>query len=158
MGQGTFTAGDVEVFYHDTTNGDASIPLMVTSVTPIQPPGYVTDPTQNGVDGYTTFLVTFNPDKKPDGSASGITNYTGTYSYVVAPDNGQGSATPTPIAAPIWSFATARATAAGHQPHHGSQCGNLSQPADPDLGPRWIEHPIRRYEFVRSLSRVITTR
>ena len=107
MGQGTFTAGDVQVFYHDTNNGDAPIPLMVTSVAPIQPPDYVTDPTLNGVDGYTKFLVTFDPDQKPDGSASGITDFTGTYSYVVAPDNGQGSATPTAIAAPIWSFATA---------------------------------------------------
>ena len=107
--QGTFTAGDVEVSYHDTTNGDTPIPLKVLSVTPVKPPGYVTDPTQDGVDGYTTFLVTFNPDEMPNGSASGITNYTGTYSYVVAPDNGAvlaPGATPTPIAAPIWSFDT----------------------------------------------------
>ena len=87
-GNATFTAADVEVFYHDTTNGDAPIPLLVTSVAPIAPPYYVSDPTQNGTDGFTNFMVTFNPDKKPNGSASGITDYTGTYSYVILPDNG----------------------------------------------------------------------
>jgi subtilisin-like proprotein convertase family protein len=101
----TFTAADVEVFYHDTTSGDASIPLLVTSVAPLPPPYYVTDPTQNGVDGYTNFVVTFNPDELPNGSPSGITDFTGTYSYAILPDNGQG-ATPTVISSPIWSFNT----------------------------------------------------
>jgi len=105
-GKATFVAGDVQVFYHDTTNGAASIPLLVTGVAPVVPPYYVTDPTQDGVDGYTNFLVTFNPDKNSKGLPSGITNYTGTYSYVIAPDNGQVSATPTPISSPIWSFNT----------------------------------------------------
>ena len=101
----TFTTSDVEVFYHDTTSGDAIIPLLVTSVAPIVPPYYITDPTQDGTDGYTNFLITFNPDQLPSGAPSGITNYTGTYSYVILPDNSQG-ATPTPIAAPIWSYDT----------------------------------------------------
>jgi subtilisin-like proprotein convertase family protein len=104
LGQATFTKSDVEVFYHDTTSGDAPIQLMVTNVAPLPPPDYVTDPTQNGVDGFRTFMITFNPDLKANGSPSGITNYTGTYSYVVAPDNG--SATPTVISTPIWSFNT----------------------------------------------------
>ena len=30
----TVKPGDVQVFYHDTTNGDASIPLKVTSFAP----------------------------------------------------------------------------------------------------------------------------
>ena len=60
-------------------------------------------------DGYTSFAVTFDPTKKPNGSASGILDFTGTYSYVIAPDNGAvlpAGATPTPIAAPIWSLST----------------------------------------------------
>ncbi len=36
----TFVAGDVEVFYHDTTGGDAFVPLTVTGITPIQRPGH----------------------------------------------------------------------------------------------------------------------
>ena len=100
----TFLASDVQVFYHDTTNGSAFTPLLVTGIAPVVPPYYVTDPTQDGKDGYTNFLVTFNPDKMPNGMASGISNYTGTYSYVIAPDNG--AATPVPISSPIWSYAT----------------------------------------------------
>jgi subtilisin-like proprotein convertase family protein len=99
----TFTPQDVEVFYHDTTNGSTLIPLMVTGVAPIPPdPSTAGDPTQNGVFGYTRFSITFNPDKKPDGSPSGIQNYTGTYSYLVAPDNGNGSTQS--ISSPIRSF------------------------------------------------------
>jgi subtilisin-like proprotein convertase family protein len=105
-GQATFTKGDVEVFYHDTQNGSKSIQLLVTGVTPIVPPYYVTDPTQDGVDGYRSFTVAFNPDKNSLGQPSGITNYTGTFSYVIAPDNGQNTATPTPISAPVWSINT----------------------------------------------------
>ncbi len=90
-GAATFTKADVEVFYHDTTNGDASIPLLVTSVTPIAPPYYVTDPTQNGTDGYTNFMITFDPDENAKGKPSGITDYTGTYSYVILPDDSGGN-------------------------------------------------------------------
>ena len=32
----TFKPGDVQVFYHDTTNGSASVPLLVTSFSPTQ--------------------------------------------------------------------------------------------------------------------------
>ena len=31
----TFVPGDVQVFFHDTTNGDPSVPLTVTGVTPV---------------------------------------------------------------------------------------------------------------------------
>ena len=129
-GQATFTPGDIEVFYHDTTNGDASIPLMVTGVTPIVPPYYVNDPTQDGVDGYTTFLVTFNPDEMPNGSASGITNYTGTYSYVVAPDNGAVSQTPTPISRADRGVGHRPGGPAGHQ-----RTGNTTAVPIPTWGP-----------------------
>ena len=82
----TFTTNDVQVFYHDTTSGDPSIPLLVTNIAPV---------TSSGVGpgskfGYTQFTVTFDPNKKHDGSASGITNFTGTYSYLVTPDDGNG--------------------------------------------------------------------
>jgi subtilisin-like proprotein convertase family protein len=81
----TFTTGDVQVFYHDTTNGDASIPLKVTSVT--------------GAAVGTNFTIVFDPTKKSNSTPSGITNFTGTYSYLIAPDNGT-----TAISSPIWSF------------------------------------------------------
>ena len=35
----TFVPGDVQVFYHDTTNGDPSVPLTVTGVTPVAAAG-----------------------------------------------------------------------------------------------------------------------
>ena len=77
LGEGTFMPADVQVLYHDTnpvSTTDPSIPLMVTSVVPVQPnPTDISDPTQNGVDGYTQFLVYFDPDEQPDGSPSGIT-------------------------------------------------------------------------------------
>ena len=56
----------------------------------------MTDPTVNGTDGYTNFMVTFDPDHESQSRrldvASGITNFTGTFSYIVAPDNGKGNA------------------------------------------------------------------
>ncbi len=112
LNEETFTKSDVEVFYHDTTSGDASIPLLVTGVAPFAPPDYDTDPTQDGTDGFENFIVTFNPNELPSGAASDITNYTGTYSYVILPDNGASSPAPstvTPISAPIWSFDTVQA-------------------------------------------------
>ena len=41
----TFVTGDVQVFFHDTTNGDPSVPLTVTGVTPVAGSG-------SGPDGY----------------------------------------------------------------------------------------------------------
>src|SRR5262249_27538016 len=92
----TFVPGDVQVFYHDTTNGDAFVPLRVTGIAPVAGSGVG----PNNQFGYTHFTVTFDPNQKPDGWASGITNFTGTYSYLIAPDNRSGTA----ISSPIRSF------------------------------------------------------
>jgi subtilisin-like proprotein convertase family protein len=94
----TFYPADVLVYYHDTTNGDASIPLQVLSVTPIASSGVGPD----NKFGYTQFTVTFSTQKQSDGTPSGITNYTGTYSYMITPDDGSG----TPISTPISSYVT----------------------------------------------------
>ena len=88
----TVKPGDVQVFYHDTANGDASIPLKVTSFAP----------TGGGSSPATQFTATFDPKTKADGTPSGITNFTGTYSYLIAPDDGQGHV----IAAPIQAYVT----------------------------------------------------
>ena len=94
----SFTPADVLVYYHDTTNGDVSIPLQVVSVTPVASSGVGPD----SKFGYTQFTVTFNPKLQPDNTPSGISNYTGTYSYMITPDDGSG----TPISSPISSFIT----------------------------------------------------
>jgi len=94
----TFYPADILVYYHDTTNGDASIPLQVLSVTPIASSGVGPD----SKFGYTQFKVTFSTTTQPDGTPSGISNYTGTYSYMITPDDGSG----TPISSPISSFVT----------------------------------------------------
>ena len=91
----TFTPADVLVYYHDTTNNDASIPLAVLSVEPVLSSGVGPD----NRFGYTEFTVTFDPTTNTDGTPSGITNFTGTYSYAVLPD-GNGTA----IIEPIRSF------------------------------------------------------
>ena len=96
----SFTVGDVQVFYQDTTYGNASIPLEVLSVTPVASSGVgsSTNPTKFG---YTEFTIAFSVRTQADGvTPSGITNYTGTYSYLVAPDDGSGN----PIAEPIPGF------------------------------------------------------
>src|SRR4029077_516690 len=48
----------------------------------------------------TLFTATFDPKTNANGSPSGITNFTGTYSYLIAPDDGQGHV----IAAPIEAY------------------------------------------------------
>ena len=50
--------------------------------------------------GFTEFTVTFDPSLSPGGGSSGIGNFTGTYSYLIAPDDGAGN----PIVAPVDSF------------------------------------------------------
>ena len=83
----SFTAADIEVFYHDTTFGDSSIPLEVLSVTPVAGSGVG----PGSKFGYTEFAVVFSVTTQANGvTPSGIANYTGTYSYLVAPDNGNG--------------------------------------------------------------------
>ena len=81
----SFGSSDVEVFYHDTKNTDGFIPLKVTGVS-----------TTDDVN----FTITFDPNLEPNNSLTNITNFTGTYSYLIAPDNGSGKA----ISAPIWSY------------------------------------------------------
>jgi len=96
----SFTPADVLVYYHDTTFGDASIPLQVLSVAPVASSGV--GPNNSAKFGYTQFTVTFSTKTQPDGTPSGISNYTGTYSYMITPDDGSG----TPIISPISSFVT----------------------------------------------------
>ena len=84
----TFVPGDVQVFFHDTTNGDPFVPLTVTGITPVPAAG----PAQFG---YTQFTITFDPT--PAGANPATYNYTGTYSYLIAPDNGAGLAISSPI-------------------------------------------------------------
>jgi large repetitive protein len=64
----TFVIGDVEVFYHDTTHGNTYVPLKVLSIT------------EDSTSQYTIF---FNPT--PPGANPATFNYTGTYSYLIAP-------------------------------------------------------------------------
>ena len=87
----TFVTGDVQVFYHDTTNGDPSVPLNVMGITPVASSG-------DAQYGYTQFTITFDP--LPPGKDPATYNYTGTYSYLIAPDDGSG----TYIASPVWSL------------------------------------------------------
>src|SRR5262249_24103889 len=91
---GSGSLADVQGFYHDTTNNDASLLLLGTGFAPVFSSG-------NNQFGYTQYTVTLDPRNLPDNTSSGITNYTGTYSYLIAPDNGNGTA----ISASIWSFA-----------------------------------------------------
>jgi subtilisin-like proprotein convertase family protein len=77
----TFVKGDVQVFYHDTTNGDPSVPLTVTGIVALDGDGFTAD----------AFQITFSTSAVPNG------DYTGTYSYLIAPDNGAGLAISSPI-------------------------------------------------------------
>ncbi len=92
----SFTTSDIQVFYHDTTNGDASIPLDVLSISPVISSGVG----PGNKFGYTEFTVVFDPAKVTGGGASGIANYTGTYSYMITPDDEAGD----PIVSAIPSF------------------------------------------------------
>ena len=64
----SFTAADVQVFYHDTTDGDPYIPLEVLSVKPVASSGVGPD----DKFGYTEFMVSFDPARQPGGASSGI--------------------------------------------------------------------------------------
>ena len=90
----SFTTGDVLVYYHDTTNGDPSVPLQVQSITPVASSGVG----PNNRFGFTEFTVAFA--STPAGVNPATYNYTGTYSYMILPDNGSG----TTLSAPIPSF------------------------------------------------------
>jgi subtilisin-like proprotein convertase family protein len=90
----TLTPGDVLVYYHDTTNGDAPVPLQVENVAPVTSSGVGPD----NKFGYTQFTITF--DSTPPGANKSTYNYTGTYSYMILPDDGSG----TVVSSPIRSF------------------------------------------------------
>ena len=87
----TFTLADVLVYYHDTTNGDPAVPLQVTGVTPVAASGVGPE----NRFGFTQFQVTF--DSLPSGANPATYNYTGTYSYMILPDDGSGTAISSPI-------------------------------------------------------------
>ena len=94
----TFTMNDVLVYYHDTTNGDPAVPLQVLGVTPVLSSGV--GPNGSGLFGYTQFQVTFDPLPSGANPANYPADYTGTYSYMILPDDGSGTA----ISSPIRSF------------------------------------------------------
>ncbi len=124
----SFTASDVQVFYHDTTFGDPSIQLDVLSVVPVASSGLGS----GDKFGYTEFTVTFNPTLVPGGGSSGIGNYTGTYSYLITPDNEAG----TPIVAPVRLLHRQRRPPAGHR----ADLLDAGAPADPHLGHGRLQH------------------
>ncbi|HEX3446680.1 MAG TPA: hypothetical protein VHS97_00395, partial [Isosphaeraceae bacterium] len=76
----TVSVGDVKVFYHDTSNTSSSIALPVASFLP----------TAGGTSSTTQFTIVFN-------AAAAGPIYTGTYSYLIAPDNGSGLIISTPV-------------------------------------------------------------
>jgi subtilisin-like proprotein convertase family protein len=90
----TLTPGDVLVYYQDTTDGNAPVPLQVESVAPITASGVGPD----NKFGFTQFTITF--DSTPAGVNPATYNYTGTYSYMITPDDGSGNV----ISSPIRSF------------------------------------------------------
>ena len=101
----SFTAADVQVFYQDTTFGDASIPLDVLSVTPVASSGV--GPGTDPKFGYTEFTIAFNPSpRRPTGDPQRNHNYTGTYSYLITPDDGNGNPIEEPIPAYVYSNVT----------------------------------------------------
>ena len=78
-GMASFTTADALVFYHDTVNGSAFIPLKILSVSPIASSAV-------GNFGYTQFRVVFDPTTRPNNTPSGlVNNFTGTYSYIITP-------------------------------------------------------------------------
>ena len=81
----TFTPADVQVYYHDTAFGTAYIGLTVDKVVPVAGSG-------NNQFGFTQFTIDFNPT--PPGQNPATYNYTGTYSYVIAPSPITGSGPP----------------------------------------------------------------
>ena len=118
----SFTPADIQVFYRDAA-GDPSISLDVLPVTPVAASGVGPD----NKFGYTEFTVAFDPAKVAGGaSGSGITNYTGTYSYLVTPDDEAGH----PIESMIPSYVNTQV------PQAVIRAGPVGDrgPADPHLG------------------------
>ena len=133
-GEQTFTPADVLVYYHDTTDGDPLVPLTVTNVTPIASSGVGSEDRF----GYTEFQVTFDP--LPSGANPATYDYTGTYSYMILPDNGSGTA----ISSPIRSFV--------NSPVNQPVIGPVSSPdvplPVPLVGDRRVEYRRRRDDVI----------
>ncbi len=92
----TFVGQDAQVFYHSTSGTSNFVQLVVTGVAPVGGTNTGPDP-----DAFTQFLVFFDP--LPPGANPATYNYTGTYSYLIAPDavvNGHDIA----ISSPVESF------------------------------------------------------
>ena len=90
----TFTAADVQVFYHDTTNGDASDPAPGAE----RHAGRL----QRGRARQQVRLHPVHGHLQPNQSPTALQRhhqFTGTYSYLIAPDDGSGN----PIEQPIRS-------------------------------------------------------
>ena len=74
------------------------------SVTPVASSGV--GPGQQDF-GYTEFTIVFSVNTQADGSTpSGIMNYTGTYSYLITPDDGNGNPIEEPIPSYVYSDVT----------------------------------------------------
>jgi subtilisin-like proprotein convertase family protein len=86
----SFYEGDVQVYYEGTTFGETPLELPVTGLTPVIASGVGPD----NKFGFTEFTVTFSTAKVPNG------NFTGTYSYLITPDDENGN----PIEESIPSF------------------------------------------------------
>ena len=105
----SFTVNDVQVFY-ENAEGDGLVPLTVDSVTPVASSGI--GPTLTGagpnpsdpIFGYTEFTTTF--DTLPQGDSPTNYNYTGTYSYLITPDDGHGNPIEEPIPSYVYSNVT----------------------------------------------------
>ena len=78
----SFLPADALVYYHDTTNGDPFVLLHTISFLPVLSSG-------SSKFGYTQYTIIFDPT--PAGAPTPY-NYTGTYSYLILPDNGSGTA------------------------------------------------------------------
>ena len=82
----TFVTGDVQVFYPRHHQRRPLGPAHGDGCHPGAQRTHV---------GYTQFTITFDPT--PTGANPATYNYTGTYSYLIAPDNGSGTAISSPI-------------------------------------------------------------
>ena len=140
----SFTPADVQVFYHDTTNGDASVPLNVAE----RHPGRLQR--RRARQQVRLHRVHGHLQPPPGGGSSGI-DYTGTYSYLIAPDDGHGN----PIVSPIRVLRHRPGRPAGHRP------GRVDQraPADPaSVGHGRHGHRRRHHDLDAQIAPAIPTR
>ncbi len=92
----TFVSADVLVYYHSAVAGSGYVgplPIVPNSLTP--------EGTEYPGDAYETFTIDFNP--LPSGATTPY-DYTGTYSYLITPDNGLSGAQKIIISSPIEAY------------------------------------------------------